>query len=98
MRRLTTGLPGLGLLALAGAVLGTPAAPAAEVGFVEDFALSKDRPAALKQLIPGTEDFYYFHCLHLLNTGQFDRVEPLTRQWHDRHRQTARLTEIQTRH
>ena len=30
--------------------------PAGEIGFIEDFALAKDREAALKKLIPGTED------------------------------------------
>ena len=47
------------------------------IGFVEDFALAKDRAASLKQLIPGTEDFYYDHGLHLLQTEQFDKIEPL---------------------
>ena len=46
----------LGLLSL-GVVL-TPNSRAGDIGFVEDFALSKDRPASLKQLIPGTDDFY----------------------------------------
>jgi hypothetical protein len=31
---------------------------AGEIGFVEDFALARDRAAALRQLIPGTEDYY----------------------------------------
>ena len=98
MRRLTHGLMAASLAALAGGLLLVPTARAAEVGFVEDFALAPDRAVALKQLIPGTEDYYYYHCLHYLNAGQFEKVEPLTRQWYDRHRQTARLTEIQTRH
>ncbi len=80
------------------ALLLTPTARGGDVGFVEDFALAKDRTTALKQLIPGTEDYYYYHCLHYLNTEQFDKVEALTRPWHERHGQTARLTEIQTRH
>ncbi len=70
---------------------------AGDVDYVEDFALSKDRESALKQLIPGTEDYYYYHCLHYLNSSQFEKIEPLTRAWYERHRQTARLTEIQTR-
>ncbi|MFO0926018.1 MAG: hypothetical protein U0736_03140 [Gemmataceae bacterium] len=69
-----------------------------DIGYVEDFALAKDRADALKALIPGTEDYYYYHCLHLLNTGQFDKVITLTRPWLERFGQTARLTEIQTRH
>src|SRR5947209_12225795 len=68
-----------------------------EVGFVEDFALARDRAAALRQLIPGTEDYYYYHCLHYLNTEQYAKVEEMTRPWLTRHGQTPRLTEIQTR-
>src|SRR6478672_11889452 len=68
-----------------------------DIQYVESFALSKDRAETLKQLIPGTEDYYYFHCLHFLNTEQFDKIQPMTKLWYDRHGQTARLTEIQTR-
>ena len=71
---------------------------AGEIGFAEDFALAKDRAEALKQLIPGTEDYYYFHALHYLHTEQFDKALALYRPWNDRFGQSARLTEIQTRH
>ncbi len=98
MRHATGWLMSGFLAALAGVVLLTPHSPARDIGFVEDFALAKDRIAALKQLIPGTEDFYYYHCLHYLNSGQFEKIEPQTKLWHERHGQTARLTEIQTRH
>jgi len=50
---------------------------AGDINFNEDFALAKDRAASLKQLIPGTEDYYYFHCLHYLNTGQFEKIDGL---------------------
>lgn len=69
-----------------------------EVGFIEDYALAKDRAAVLKQLIPGTEDYYYWHCLHYLQTEQPAKAEEMTRQWHQRFGQTGLLTEIQTRH
>src|SRR5262245_62546454 len=99
MRRVATLLPVAGLAALASVLVLTPTITrAADVGYVEDFALAKDRTTALKQLIPGTDDYYYFHCLHYLNSGQFDKIEPMTTLWYERHRQTARLTEIQTRH
>lgn len=68
-----------------------------EVGYVEDFALTPERAAVLKQLIPGTEDYYYFHALHCLNTEQFEKAKELFAPWHQRHGQTGRLTEIQTR-
>ncbi|WLD12472.1 hypothetical protein [Planctellipticum variicoloris] len=70
---------------------------AGEIGFVEDFALAKDREAALKQLIPGTEDYYYWHSLHLLQTEQFDKVDELLTPWVKRHNETPRVWEIRTR-
>src|SRR5216684_5470286 len=73
-------------------------AAAGEVGYVEDFALAKDRALSLRQLIPGTEDYYYYHCLHFLNTEQLEKAEELTKPWLQRLGQTPRLTEIQTRH
>ncbi len=85
-----------GLLAV---LLTTPSAMADDVvGYVEDFALAKDRSKALAQLIPGTEDYYYYHCLHHLNTEQYAKVRELTQPWLARFGQTQRLTEIQTRH
>ncbi|HEV3145708.1 MAG TPA: hypothetical protein VGZ47_17600, partial [Gemmataceae bacterium] len=86
------------LLCLSVVLFCLPAALAGEIGFIEDFALARDREEALKKLIPGTEDYYYFHGLHYLNTDQFDKIEPLAKIWHERFGQTARLTEIQTRY
>ena len=71
---------------------------AGDIDFVEDFALAKDRAVSLRQLIPGTEDYYYYHCLHYLNTEQFEKAEEFTKPWLQRFGQTPRLTEIQTRH
>src|SRR5947208_16373130 len=84
-------------VALAAGLLLTPTSRAAAVGYAEDFALAKDRPAALARLIPGTEDYYYYHCLHLLNTGRLDKLDALTRPWVERHGHTARVTEVQVR-
>lgn len=69
-----------------------------DIGFVEEFALAKDRTEVLKKLIPGTEDYYYYHCLHYLNTAEFDKAVALFKPWFERFKQTPRLTEIQTRH
>ncbi len=70
---------------------------AGEIQFAEDFALADDRAAALEQLIPGTEDYFYYHCLHHQNLEQFDRVESLLKQWIKRHNYTDRVREIQHR-
>jgi hypothetical protein len=83
---------------LLGGLVVVPRSSAGDIGYIEDFALAKDRTVSLKQLIPGTDDFYYYHALHYLNTEQFEKIEPLTAQWYQRHRQTQRLTEIQTRY
>ena len=69
-----------------------------DIGFIEEFALAKDRAEALKKLIPGTEDYYYFHALHYLNSSQFDKAAALFKPWFERFKQTPGLTEIQTRH
>ncbi len=72
-------------------------AVAGEIGYVEEFALAQDRSIALKQLIPGTEDFYYYHCLHYQNSEQYDRVEQLLPTWIERYGYTPRVHEIQNR-
>ena len=97
MLRVRTLLAELVVVVLGGAVLLIPTVRAADVGYAEDFALAKDRAVALKQLIPGTEEYYYYHCLHYLNTAQFDKINALIGPWHQRHNQTARMTEIQVR-
>ncbi|MSR32282.1 MAG: hypothetical protein EXR99_12325 [Gemmataceae bacterium] len=81
----------LAIFSLAGLAL------AGEVQYIEDFSLAKDRANALKKLIPGTEDYYYFHALHYLNTGAPEKIEPLLKPWHERFGQTPHWTEIQTR-
>ncbi len=68
-----------------------------EIGFVERFALATDRQAALQQLIPGTEDFYYYSCLHLQNTEQYARVDQLLTAWIKRFNYTPRVKEIRVR-
>ncbi len=74
------------------------AARGGEIDFREDFALAQDRAEALKQLIPGTEDFYYFHALYYLHTEQFPKVQELLTPWVQRHGETQRVWEIRTRY
>ncbi|MEZ6058002.1 MAG: hypothetical protein R3C01_14985 [Planctomycetaceae bacterium] len=68
-----------------------------EIGYVEDFTLATDREAALKQLIPGTQDYYYWHSVHYLNTEQFAKVDELLPVWVQRHGETEQVWEIRTR-
>ena len=69
-----------------------------EIDFVEDFVLAKDRAAVLKQLVPGTEEFSYYHALHYLQTEQFDKMDGLISAWVQRHGETQRVSEIRTRY
>ena len=69
-----------------------------EIDFVEDFVLAKDRAAVLKQLVPGTEEFSYYHALHYLQTEQFEKMDGLITAWVQRHGETPRVSEIRTRY
>jgi hypothetical protein len=71
--------------------------PAGEIGYVEDFSLAKDRSVPLGHLIPGTEDYFYYHALHLQNNGQFDEVDELLKPWIKEHKYTDRVREILNR-
>ena len=68
-----------------------------EIQFVEDFVLAKDRTKAIESLIPGTNEHYYFQCIHLQNTKQFDQVDKLIKQWEQRLGRTRGLEETQHR-
>ena len=52
-----------------------------EVGFIEKFATAPDRRAALKELIPGTEDYFYYHSLHFQNQKQLAEAQSMLDQW-----------------
>jgi hypothetical protein len=87
------GLVGFVLLAAAWSVVA-----AGEIGYIETFALSRDRANTLKQLVPGTEDYYYYQALHLLQQQQFQQAEEVTKPWLQRYGLTQRLQEFQLRH
>ena len=70
---------------------------AGEIQFVEQFVLASDRSEAIEQLIPGTDDYYFYQSLHLQQTQQFGEVEKLLKQWQQRHGRTQNLLEVQHR-
>jgi hypothetical protein len=53
---------------------------AAEIDFKEKFSFG-DRQQALKMLVPGTDDFYYYNCIHLQLQGQLDEAAEIINQW-----------------
>ena len=68
-----------------------------EIGFIEKFALAENRQDALKELIPGTQDYYYYHALHDQNEGRFDEVEKWFQPWIKRYGETQRVWELRHR-
>ncbi len=68
-----------------------------DIGFIEKFALSADRKEALKLLIPGTPDYYYYHCLDAQLRGDKGTVKKHLELWIKRHGRTAQVREIQDR-
>lgn len=51
------------------------------VGLMERYALAEDRQSILDELVPGSVEFYYYHCLHYQVTGQLAKSEDLLLQW-----------------
>ena len=70
---------------------------AQEIGFLEDFVLATDREKVLKQLVPGTEAYYYFHSLHFQNNQQLDKVDEFLKPWIKRFGETDRVKLIKHR-
>lgn len=68
-----------------------------EIGFTETWALAEDRAKVLEQLIPGTEEFYYYGCREQLARSDFAGTRRLLAQWIKRHGRTARVIEIENR-
>lgn len=75
----------------------TQSATAQEIGFLEEFALAADREKVLKQLVPGTEKYYFFHCLHYQNTQQLEKVDAMLKPWIKRFGYTPDVNKILTR-
>jgi hypothetical protein len=54
---------------------------AQDIGYIETFSLAGDRDAALKELVPGTDDYYYFHALHAQNSGLRPQFQEVMDRW-----------------
>ena len=68
-----------------------------EIGYIETFALAENRATALAQLIPGTEEYYYFHSLHHQSLDDLASVEKLLPPWVKRYGQSGLYREIRNR-
>jgi hypothetical protein len=84
------------MLTLAFSLAGLSHVMAEPIGLMEKYVLAKDREAMLAELIPGSEDFYFYHCLHYQTSGQLERSETTLRDWLAEHkgRETAAITRM----
>lgn len=55
-----------------------------EIGFIERFALAADREKALGELVPGSEEYYFFHALHYQNVRDTTKLNNLLNEWRQR--------------
>ncbi len=55
-----------------------------EIGFIERFALAADREKALGELVPGSEEYYFFHCLHYQSSRNGAKFSEFIEQWRKR--------------
>ncbi|MGI9469920.1 MAG: hypothetical protein ACR2NZ_00210 [Rubripirellula sp.] len=63
------------------AAVNAPNAIAAPITWMERYALAEDREQMLAELIPGSDDYYFYHCLYYQTTGQLERSETILREW-----------------
>ncbi len=68
-----------------------------ELELLESLALGSERAEAVAQLIPGTEDYYFYSCLLHQQRGELDQVAPLLDTWVKRHGETTRVRQIRDR-
>ncbi len=78
-------------------LIAAPQVNAQKIGFVEDFALAGDRAEALKGLVPGTTEYYFYSCLHAQHAGDYAKVNDLLKNWIKREGYTAQVNEILNR-
>jgi hypothetical protein len=51
-------------------------------GFQERFALADDRGSVLAELLPGSDNAFYYRALNYLNKGDFDHFKTTMDAWH----------------
>ena len=70
---------------------------AQDLDFLERFALAENREEVLTELVPGTRDYFFFHCLHYQNTGRLDEADTVLQAWHRMDENSPGLNEMRNR-
>jgi hypothetical protein len=61
---------------------------------LEKYALAEDRAAALAELTPGSDDYYFHHCLEAQHQGRLEEVDRLVKTWVERHGSSGQVRQI----
>ncbi|MBT3296661.1 MAG: hypothetical protein HN919_11070 [Verrucomicrobia bacterium] len=88
----------VGMMVLCGVVGGGLLGVAGEISYNERFALGGDRVAALAELIPGTEDYYYYSALQLELEGKLADAKRMLNSGVKKFGHTGRLRELENRY
>ncbi len=70
---------------------------AQRIDFIESFVLAENRDSALAKLVPGTDDYYFYHALNYQLQEKFADVDNLVRTWVERLGFTERVHQIMLR-
>ena len=87
----------IGVIAVMSLINLTTETSAQEISFWEQFALAEDRSSTLEELVPGSQDYYFFHCLHAQNESKLDEVDSLLKRWIKQHGRTDQVQVIENR-
>ncbi len=68
-----------------------------ELSLLENLADPQRRGLALDQMIPGSEEHFFYSCLHLQLQTKLDEVDKLLEAWRARHGNSQRLEQIENR-
>ncbi len=86
------------LMVMAGVGEGTNRVHAEQtIGFIEKFATAQDRRLVLSELIPGTEDFFYFHTLHFQNENELASAQQMLESWRAKFGDTGKVSQMVAR-
>ncbi len=80
------------LILITGCVLG------GEISYNENFALADDRETALSELIPGTQDYYYYNALNLELKGDLKGSKKMIDAGVKKYKHSALLRELENRY
>ena len=75
----------------------TAVLPAGDIKYVEKFSIAENREEALKELIPGTRDYYFYHALDAQNRGDREEFNKVVEAWIGRYKVTGRVREMLNR-